>query len=143
MLFRRISAYSGRHVVFGKVIKGQDVVRAMENVETGENDRPVKDVVIVDCGELQPGQDDGVKTPQDGDTLPSYPGLPRHLHLTLIHFAEDSGLDFGNIEAVLVLLENVRKIGNNLFGEQKYAEALKKYQKILRYLDEMISETKG
>ena len=42
----------GKHVVFGKVVKGEDVVRKMEASETGESDRPVKDVKIVDCGEL-------------------------------------------------------------------------------------------
>jgi len=63
----------GKHVVFGRVIKGQDVVRAMEHVETeSENNRPLEAVVVVDCGELAPGADDGV--PADGDGLPGYPG---------------------------------------------------------------------
>jgi len=36
----------GRHTVFGKVVKGMDVVRAIEKVETGAQDKPVEDVVI-------------------------------------------------------------------------------------------------
>ncbi|XP_033119588.1 peptidyl-prolyl cis-trans isomerase B-like isoform X2 [Anneissia japonica] len=40
----------GTHTVFGKVLEGMDVVTAMENVETDENDRPIKQVVIFDCG---------------------------------------------------------------------------------------------
>ncbi|CAG9795769.1 unnamed protein product [Diatraea saccharalis] len=38
----------GRHVVFGKVLEGMDVVRKIEKTVTGSNDRPVKDVVITE-----------------------------------------------------------------------------------------------
>jgi peptidyl-prolyl cis-trans isomerase A (cyclophilin A) len=37
---------NNRHTVFGKVIKGIEVVRAIGTVETGPNDRPKKPVVI-------------------------------------------------------------------------------------------------
>nr|XP_022921248.1 peptidyl-prolyl cis-trans isomerase 5 [Onthophagus taurus] len=40
----------GRHVVFGKVLKGMGVVRKIENTNTDGRDRPAKDVVIADCG---------------------------------------------------------------------------------------------
>lgn len=43
----------GRHVVFGKVIEGMDIVRSIENGETNRGDRPVKEVAIADCGVLQ------------------------------------------------------------------------------------------
>ncbi|EKM80668.1 hypothetical protein AGABI1DRAFT_105645 [Agaricus bisporus var. burnettii JB137-S8] len=41
-----------RHVVFGKVIEGMDVVRTIEFTKTGKNDRPLVDIVIADSGEL-------------------------------------------------------------------------------------------
>ncbi|PFH33404.1 peptidyl-prolyl cis-trans isomerase [Besnoitia besnoiti] len=44
----------GKHVVFGEVVEGQDVLEQAEHVETDKtNDRPKQDVLIVDCGELK------------------------------------------------------------------------------------------
>jgi len=42
----------GRHVVFGLVLEGMNVVRKIENIEKGAGDKPAKDVVIADCGSL-------------------------------------------------------------------------------------------
>lgn len=42
----------GRHTVFGEVLEGMDVVSTIEGTQTGPMDRPVKAVVIKDCGEL-------------------------------------------------------------------------------------------
>lgn len=43
----------GRHVVFGKVLEGMDVVRKMEEVPTGSPFyAPPYRVAIVNCGEL-------------------------------------------------------------------------------------------
>jgi len=58
----------GRHVVFGKVAEGMDVVNAIENVAKGASDRPVEDVIIVDCGELPI---DTVKDENGNEALPT------------------------------------------------------------------------
>lgn len=42
----------GRHVVFGKVLAGMDIVRLIEKTATDYRDRPEKDVVIADSGSL-------------------------------------------------------------------------------------------
>lgn len=42
----------GKHVVFGQVVGGMDVVRTIEGTATGMMDRPKKDVVIVSSGEV-------------------------------------------------------------------------------------------
>ncbi|MDO8604408.1 MAG: peptidylprolyl isomerase [bacterium] len=35
-----------KHTVFGKVTAGMDVVTAIENTKTGQNDRPMEDMII-------------------------------------------------------------------------------------------------
>lgn len=45
----------------------------------------------------------------------------------------DSDLDMSKVEENLAKLEEVRLIGNKLFGESKFAEAAAKYEKVLRY----------
>ena len=46
-------------IAFGKVIKGMGVVCSVENVNTKGGDLPIQEV-IVDCGQLLEGADDGV-----------------------------------------------------------------------------------
>lgn len=43
-----------KHVVFGKVVDGMDVVRKMENTKTGYRgkDVPNLDVIVSQCGEM-------------------------------------------------------------------------------------------
>lgn len=43
----------GKHVVFGSVVEGMDVLKQMEAVKTDANDMPLKRVVIEDCGEVK------------------------------------------------------------------------------------------
>jgi len=41
-----------KHVVFGHVVEGMEIVQLIENAETSEGDQPQVDIVIGDCGEL-------------------------------------------------------------------------------------------
>jgi len=42
----------GKHVVFGKVLEGMDVVRTIENQPSAPGDRPKAECKIADCGQL-------------------------------------------------------------------------------------------
>ncbi|KAG2177390.1 hypothetical protein INT44_007901 [Umbelopsis vinacea] len=42
----------GKHVVFGRVVSGFEVVEAMENQPVDQNNRPLQLVMIANCGEL-------------------------------------------------------------------------------------------
>jgi peptidylprolyl isomerase len=44
---------NGRHVVFGQVISGYDVIKKMEACGSGGSGRTTKKVVISDCGEVK------------------------------------------------------------------------------------------
>jgi len=52
----------GKHVVFGSIIEGMEILKIIENVITNKsNDRPFANVSISNCGELELRTLDGVK----------------------------------------------------------------------------------
>ncbi|KAL0637726.1 Peptidyl-prolyl cis-trans isomerase B [Maublancomyces gigas] len=57
----------GRHVVFGEVLEGMDIVHKIENVAKGGGDRPVKEVKITKSGELEiaPEEEEPTPTPEN------------------------------------------------------------------------------
>jgi len=118
----------GKHVVFGEVIRGKSVARAVENHPTDSGDKPTAPCVIADCGQLSPDDLSLSETAAaaEGDSYEDYP--------------EDQdpvgGEDIQeNPEAALRVAREIREVGNKLFKEGKAEEALGKYQKSIRYLD--------
>ena len=49
----------GRHVVFGEVLEGYNVVEQIENVPKGRGDRPAEAVKIAKSGELKVEESQG------------------------------------------------------------------------------------
>ncbi|KAF2118582.1 putative peptidyl-prolyl cis-trans isomerase [Lophiotrema nucula] len=43
---------NGKHVVFGQVVDGLDVITKIENTRTNSQDKPIQDVAIAQCGEM-------------------------------------------------------------------------------------------
>jgi len=50
---KKTSWLDGKHVVFGKIVKGMDVIKTIEKNPTGGQDKPKKEVVITDCGVIE------------------------------------------------------------------------------------------
>ena len=50
--FKETPWLDGKHVVFGRVIKGGEFIKELEKVSCGENNIPNKDIIIVDCGDV-------------------------------------------------------------------------------------------
>jgi peptidyl-prolyl isomerase D len=118
-----------KHVIFGKVLKGMNIVREIEHGETGSNDRPKREVKIVNCGVIPDGADDGVPVDADGDELPDY--------------VEDHVLPIeGNADKFLEFAAHIKSIGNTFLRKalasgslDEYRVAQTKYLKAIRYLE--------
>jgi len=111
----------GKHVVFGRVLKGMNVVRKVEHSPTSSNDKPLAPVVIADCGELAEGEDDGVEENADGDKWPDYP--------------EDAETPLNQAEATAAA-EEIKALGNEYFKKGDLKAAVGKYDKAYLYLEE-------
>ncbi|KAI8321576.1 peptidyl-prolyl cis-trans isomerase [Martensiomyces pterosporus] len=113
-----------KHVIFGQVLKGKNVVRAVENTPTDQGDKPSMSVVIENSGELKKGEDDGVAA---GDGIPDFP--------------EDYELpeDADGIppETILEIAQKAKALGNEEFKKGDLSAAIAKYSKALRYLQEI------
>jgi cyclophilin family peptidyl-prolyl cis-trans isomerase len=52
MTFKATPHLDGRHVVFGRVVEGMDVLSIIEKAATDVSDRPKQDIIIQDCGQI-------------------------------------------------------------------------------------------
>lgn len=112
----------GKHVVFGQLLKGKSIIRALENTPTETGDRPKAACVITDCGELKEGEPDGVDVDDGtGDKWPEYP---------------DDFEGPKEAEDLLPIIEELKSIGNAAFKKGDINLAAKKYTKAIRYLNE-------
>jgi peptidyl-prolyl cis-trans isomerase B (cyclophilin B) len=66
----------GRHVVFGEVLEGMDIVTKIETTETNPGDRPKVPITIADSGAVK-----DETTPAEGEPVPIEEGKAEHAEL--------------------------------------------------------------
>lgn len=49
---KRLQWLDGKHVVFGRVLDGMDIVHHIEHTRTDSSDKPITPITIVNCGQL-------------------------------------------------------------------------------------------
>ncbi|XP_033117832.1 peptidyl-prolyl cis-trans isomerase D-like, partial [Anneissia japonica] len=103
----------GKHVVFGKVFRGINVVKLLESVEK-EGEKPMKECKVEDCGEV--AADEVIPAIENDGTGDIYPECP-----------DEAGLDSGNAEKILDVVNNIKAIGNEQFKAKNFQMAETKY----------------
>ncbi|KAI0049486.1 40 kDa cyclophilin [Auriscalpium vulgare] len=114
----------GKHVVFGEVLRGKSIVRQVENYPTSSGDAPTVPITIANCGVLSPDDPsltESAAAPADGDVWEDYPDDDEH--------------DVQHPPTALNAARSLREIGNKLWKDGNAPDALKKWQKAIRYLD--------
>jgi len=114
----------GKHVVFGEVLNGKSVVRQIENLTTQSGDRPAKEALIADCGELKGDAAVAADVKQPDALGDPYEDFPEDCTDTL------------DAVAILKIATACKEYGNTAFKSGNYSLGLDKYQKGLRYLNE-------
>ncbi|GAA98178.1 uncharacterized protein L969DRAFT_85894 [Mixia osmundae IAM 14324] len=115
----------GKHVVFGKVIGGRQVVRMIEDSKTNAQDAPSETIAIAKCGELQPDEPLGTAdASQADDTGDQYENV-----------VSDDEHEINKPEVTLEIAQNLKAIGTKLFKTGDFSRAQGKYAKAVTYLD--------
>lgn len=111
----------GKHVVFGEVIRGKGVVRSIEQMDT-DSDKPVKDVVIADCGELSQAEYDSyiaeaAARVTSGESDEKYEEFP-----------QDDDRDVNDPKVALDIAKDIREAANAHFKKGDVKRALSAYR---------------
>lgn len=110
----------GKHVVFGRVVKGKSIVRKIENSQTDTRDFPLIPGVISDCGVVAEGDEGLGEVGEDpADPWEDYPDL---------WDVEKTP------ELLLEIAGKLKELGNEAFKAQNYGRAIEKYQKVWKRL---------
>lgn len=122
----------GKHVVFGKLIAGKSVIRKVEHVEKDPStDKPMEEVVIVNCGEIPARAQVSDYLLTDG-TNDKYEDFP----------SDESSVQHDTNDPVPALraANEIKEIGTVALKTGSPELALEKYQKALRYVNEYMPD---
>ncbi|KAF5380473.1 hypothetical protein D9615_004555 [Tricholomella constricta] len=118
----------GKHVVFGRVLDGMDIVHDIENVPKGAQDRPIEDVLIADSGELEVVPETTTATEDEDHTDTGTPPATTTVTSTYEQHEYPQYPSFGTVvfaiggiavmAAVFVWLGGVRYLRRVLSGEK-------------------------
>lgn len=129
----------GKHVVFGEVLTGKSIIRQIENLPTESGDKPKKDAVIADCGELLGEEAERATAASNkpdalGDPYEDFPEDEVSKHKGTGGDGKEA--EELSAEKVLQIASECKEFGNKAFKAGDVAAALDKYEKGLRYLNE-------
>lgn len=121
----------GTNVAFGKVIKGFNIIKQMSEEVPRQDDTPTIECKIVNCGELKPEENWFV--PENNGTNDVYPPWPTDWDYRdeLINQVEET------IEKAIV---RIKESGDYFFNRKNLQEAIRKYEKAIRYIDWSFTE---
>jgi len=120
----------GKHVVFGKVLKGMGFVKDIEKMDT-QDDKPLKDVIIADCGEIARDKIDlSSGLIEDDGTEDKFPEHPDDLEDVDWYLQE-------NFDKVLEIITKIKNAGNQFYKEKNYQKAVRKYRKSCKYIEHL------
>lgn len=115
----------GKHVVFGELKAGRSLIRQIEN-EKVQNDKPARECLIADCGELTGADYDKLPAKQPDKTGDPYEDFPDD---------QREGEEEIPGTQILKIATALKGFGNGVIKENPRL-AGEKYQKGIRYLHE-------
>lgn len=118
---------NGKHVVFGEVIQGKSIVRQLERCKKGDNDKPLENWVIADCGQL----------PSDYEPQPADDGTG-DIYEELI--ADDGKINTDDADSVFEAVRTLKDIGTKLLKKGDLEKSYAKYIKATNFLNEFYPE---
>lgn len=110
--------------MFGEVLNGKSIVRQIENLKTESGDKPIKEALIANCGQLT-----GDEALQANVTQPDAMGDPHE------DYPEDCKGEL-DAQTILKIASDCKDYGNKAFKAGNLVVGVEKYEKGLRYLNE-------